>query len=327
MKLLSFLLLLFFVLPVYSQTATISPLVLTHISEENGLSDNHVTCIYKDKQELLWVGTKDGLNLLDGSTIRFFRNDPADSNSICNNYISGITEDKFGKIWIGTANGLCSYDKVSRKFSGIQYHSDSKVSIGGISNIATDPEHSLWFGSGGGLFQYDLLSKKLSEYYNSSTEFETDTRSSNRISHVIFSSDNKVWLSTADGLWNFSPVTHKFVKMIHKQNDPFYHPLCLTVYEDHEKNIWAGFWNTGLRKIETHTGKIIDYGTKLDHLYTVTAISEVQQPDGKNILWLNGKLFAFDESTGNYFKLRSPILEKDFQMLLLFFGLLMVGYG
>lgn len=277
-----------------------SPLVLTHITEENGLSDNHVTAVYKDREELLWVGTKDGLNLLDGSSITIFKNDPGDSNSISNNYISGIAEDRQGKVWIGTANGLCMYDKHKRKFSVLLYYGQDKKTIGSISNIAVS-SNSLWFGATGGLFEYKIAEKKISCYFNNSNQFETNARYSNKINHVLVAADGKIWLSTADGLWNFLPGTSTFNKIIHKQNDPSYHPLCLYVFEDHEKNIWAGFWNTGLKKYEPFTGRLTDFGGQLNHLYTISSIREVKQSDDKINIWLNGKLFAFNEKENRFF--------------------------
>ncbi|MEP6674288.1 MAG: two-component regulator propeller domain-containing protein, partial [Ferruginibacter sp.] len=84
-----------------------SPLVFTHITEENGLSDNHVNCVYKDKEGLLWIGTSDGLNLLDGSSIKVFRHIDGDSTSISSNGLSCISEDGSGNIYIGNGYGLC----------------------------------------------------------------------------------------------------------------------------------------------------------------------------------------------------------------------------
>ena len=41
-------------------------ITLKHYNSENGLSDNQVTCVTKDKLGFLWIGTKDGLNRFDG---------------------------------------------------------------------------------------------------------------------------------------------------------------------------------------------------------------------------------------------------------------------
>ena len=48
-------------------------LILTQITEDNGLSDNHVQCVLKDSKGFVWIDTAEGLNLMDGSSIRIFK--------------------------------------------------------------------------------------------------------------------------------------------------------------------------------------------------------------------------------------------------------------
>src|SRR5690348_10491751 len=84
------------------QPVAIRPLVLSNVSEENGLSDNHVQCVLKDREGLVWIGTGDGLNLMDGSTIKVFKHNNSDSTSLINNEITCLAEDHEGNIWIGT---------------------------------------------------------------------------------------------------------------------------------------------------------------------------------------------------------------------------------
>ncbi len=38
-------------------------------TEADGLSDNHITCFYKDKTGYMWIGTENGLNRFDGGGI------------------------------------------------------------------------------------------------------------------------------------------------------------------------------------------------------------------------------------------------------------------
>lgn len=103
----------------YSQEPGINnPLVLSNISEQNGLSDDHVQCLLKDKDGFVWIGTTDGLNLMDGSTIKIFRHKENDSTSLPGSNIETISEDSINAIlYIGTTKGLCFYDKRKKTFS------------------------------------------------------------------------------------------------------------------------------------------------------------------------------------------------------------------
>ncbi len=78
------------------------------LTEENGLSDNRVTCFLKDKTGFLWIGTKNGLNRFDGNAFKVFK--PAAGNSISSEEITDIVQDTKGKIWVSTLNGLNIYE-------------------------------------------------------------------------------------------------------------------------------------------------------------------------------------------------------------------------
>ena len=72
----------------------------------NSLIANDVNRIIQDKTGLFWIGTKDGLSILNPQTGKFINID--EGKGLPNNNISNILEDKNGLIWISTANGLAS---------------------------------------------------------------------------------------------------------------------------------------------------------------------------------------------------------------------------
>jgi ligand-binding sensor domain-containing protein len=87
------------------------------IDEENGLSDNKVQCVYKDRNEFVWIGTASGLNLMNGSDITVFKHERTNPNSVSNNNITAISGDNKGLIWIGTGKGLNSFNPSLHLFS------------------------------------------------------------------------------------------------------------------------------------------------------------------------------------------------------------------
>src|SRR6476646_8016261 len=64
---------------------------IRYLGIEQGLSNNAVTSIYKDKHGFVWIGTYDGLNKYDGSTVRIYRNIWGDNRSLNDNHINKIT--------------------------------------------------------------------------------------------------------------------------------------------------------------------------------------------------------------------------------------------
>jgi signal transduction histidine kinase/ligand-binding sensor domain-containing protein/DNA-binding response OmpR family regulator len=72
------------------------------------LADNVVRPMLEDRQGRLWVGTFDGLDLLDRATGKFrhFRHDPGDPGSLSHDEVHYLLEDHSGTLWVGTAVGL-----------------------------------------------------------------------------------------------------------------------------------------------------------------------------------------------------------------------------
>ena len=46
--------------------------VLDELDNTAGLSNSSVNCIFQDSQNLIWIGTWDGLNRYDGSSFKIF---------------------------------------------------------------------------------------------------------------------------------------------------------------------------------------------------------------------------------------------------------------
>ena len=88
---------------------------------ENGLSNNAVTCIFRDHNGFMWFGTYDGLNRYDGYSFRIFRNIIGDSNSLIDNHIYTITGDEDHNLWIGCSKGIGIYNPVNTHFSTVDF--------------------------------------------------------------------------------------------------------------------------------------------------------------------------------------------------------------
>ena len=67
-------------------------------------TNNYITQIFEDSRGLLWVGTREGVNILDVENDRLSY--LTESDGLCNNSICGIAEDKNHNIWISTSNGI-----------------------------------------------------------------------------------------------------------------------------------------------------------------------------------------------------------------------------
>jgi hypothetical protein len=77
------------------------------ITTHQGLPDNNVCSIFKDKDKQLWVGTQNGLTLFKGKSVQIFKK----KDGLAHNSCWAIFQDKKGQIWIGTFGGGLSLYK------------------------------------------------------------------------------------------------------------------------------------------------------------------------------------------------------------------------
>ena len=92
----------------YSQ---VPHLKFKHITSQDGLAQNTIHGIIKDKYGFMWFGTWDGLCRYDGYSFKNYMYDPGDEKSINSNRIHNIIKDKDQNIWIRTFDNdaLCRY--------------------------------------------------------------------------------------------------------------------------------------------------------------------------------------------------------------------------
>jgi signal transduction histidine kinase/ligand-binding sensor domain-containing protein/DNA-binding response OmpR family regulator len=178
------------------------------ISVENGLSNNSITCIFKDTQGFIWIGTTNGLNKYDGYNFTIYKNNPSDSNSISDNFISTIVEDFSGDLWIGTqGGGLNRYDYYYDRFSTFYHDPDDKQSIGSNfifhhNSLLIDQDTTLWIGTDNGLCSYDINKGVFNHI-----DFKIESKNGNEIKdvRVIFEDENNtLWIGTNAGLIQYS---------------------------------------------------------------------------------------------------------------------------
>ena len=102
---------------------------VSYISNEQGLSNNFVSCIYQDHLGIMWFGTFDGLNRYDGYTFKVFRPQFNNSGSIIYTWISCIAEDGHQNLWVGTRRGISIFDDVTSSFRPVYYHNSKQNNL------------------------------------------------------------------------------------------------------------------------------------------------------------------------------------------------------
>ncbi|HEY3875944.1 MAG TPA: two-component regulator propeller domain-containing protein, partial [Candidatus Kapabacteria bacterium] len=133
---------------------------------ETGHSGAHgVYSILEDRSDNFWIGTADGLFLLDRTTGKFrsYLNDPANDRSLSNNAISTLYEDSRGRLWVGTwGGGLDLMDTKTGLFT--HFFEKDGLSSNIIYSMLEDKDATLWIATGRGICHFNPELRTFSNY-------------------------------------------------------------------------------------------------------------------------------------------------------------------
>jgi signal transduction histidine kinase/ligand-binding sensor domain-containing protein/DNA-binding response OmpR family regulator len=82
--------------------------------DSTSISDNRIHSLFEDEAHRFWIGTSNGLNLMDreGGIFKAYRKE----DGLMMNFISGITGDARGNLWVSSLKGISRFDIASRSF-------------------------------------------------------------------------------------------------------------------------------------------------------------------------------------------------------------------
>jgi len=237
---------------------------INRLQLENGLSHNSVYSIIQDREGLIWIGTKDGLNSYDGYNFKIYRHEFFDSTSISNSWVNVLLEDSKGFIWIGTeGGGLNRFDKKSGKFIKFRNNPEDKNSLCSdiIYSIAEDSNSDLWIGTRAGISVLDNSQKNFTNY--SYDPLDPGSLSSNIVYDILIDSKQRIWVGTyGGGLDLYERISRGFKHYKHKPYDN----LSIsgdTIWqvkqdENNEDQIWISTFS-GLNCLDASANKFTRY--------------------------------------------------------------------
>lgn len=94
---------------VFRLEAQVNTLKFNHLTVNDGLPQNSIHSITKDKYGFMWFGTWCGVCRYDGYSFKVFRANDNDSTAFADNMIDVITTDSLQNIWIKTGEPDCLY--------------------------------------------------------------------------------------------------------------------------------------------------------------------------------------------------------------------------
>ncbi len=198
-------------------------------------------------------------------------------------FISTFEVDNQGVVWIGTTNnGLYLYkpniDEVIDNFTHDEFN-PSSISGQGISQLFIDKTGKLWIGTwNAGINYYHSDIIKFKNFKNSA--LGTNNLPGNKVNTLCQDSDSNLWVGTEQGLAvyrmsNGQIVQKDFLGSMFQRKTP-----VLSIFEDHEGQIWIGTFLGGLSRYNPNNK---DIEVVLDS--ASYSVQDIVEPS-PGILWL-----------------------------------------
>ncbi len=255
------------------------PYSFVHYGTEQGLSNDHINNIVRDRPGFIWVGTTSGLNRFDGRRFRVFKHDLKTPNSLPGDYISGLVTGPDGWLWVSTNQGLCRLDPERLRFEPVLLPGDRDSAAADhlVGKTVFDSRGRAWVNGQKALYCVDLKSGRTQVYKPAVTPHQPYP--------VLIDHYDNIWLLANSRLYRFDPHTHK----TYPYPDDTTKMNAMHVVEDQQHEIWMTTWEKGLYRYNRTTDKLeqqVDGAT----LGLNRQILPDVTPDGRPFFWVGGGL-------------------------------------
>ncbi|MBN2213227.1 MAG: GAF domain-containing protein [Bacteroidales bacterium] len=170
----------------------------------NSLTSNTIYTLYFDEKDNLWIGTDNGISVMNLNTGEIKRHvyNPDNPNGLNNNTAYYIYGDSKGNIWIATDNGINRHLPESDGFSHYVSKDDDPNSLSSneLLTIYEDRNNIIWIGTyAKGINSFNPETEEFNRYE------EITGLSTAVVYGILEDSKSYLWLSTNDGIIKFDP--------------------------------------------------------------------------------------------------------------------------
>jgi ligand-binding sensor domain-containing protein/two-component sensor histidine kinase len=275
---------------------------------ENGLSNDKVNCILRDKRGFIWIGTNDGLNRYDGNNFVVFRHEPGKPSTTSGNIIKDMVEDKEGRLWIATEDGgLTRYDyrlPPSQIFKQYKHLPDdsSSIPVNMLNTLVIDSAGYIWLGTSGyRVLRFDPRTEQF---------IQPVKRGTRTILDLAIDKDGMLWAGKqGGGILKINPRDCSYY--LDPRYDNLYaklpHVVVTALYSDKENNMWYGSWDKVLYMQPPGQDQPIVFQKDNSPYSFQNDQIECFTEDDQGRLWMGGRYFGlhiYDRATKQFYNYR-----------------------
>ena len=235
------------------------PMHFTHLSIEDGLSQNNVQAMLQDSAGYMWFATESGLNRYDGYEIRQYHRSRQNPDGLANDFIWTIAEDANRDLWLATkGGGLVRWNRGTDTFTSFRHDPSNPDSIASddVRTIHVNADGTIWVGTrDSGLDLLDPSTGVVRHYRHDPAN--ASSISGNKIYAVLRDSRGNVWVGTDSGVNRLLPGSSIFQRYRHDPANPksLSADGVRSIFEDSAGSIWIGTATGGINRLRAISGE------------------------------------------------------------------------
>ncbi len=270
--------------------------------------DPMISQVLIDHTGLLWIGTKDGLFILDEKQGKISKPEHHSwVDYVDKNYVIELFQDSRKNLWAGTTEGLFMYDHETRQ--SFLYHPDRKeeffISHERVESVVEDLSGKIWAGTYGGGINCILPDTGYAFHINSKSENRIRL-TNDYIRSMVVTSDNLLWIGTFQGLniYDIREQTNRAILHSFTRKSGLSHGSIRSLYTDSKGSVWIGTYMGGLNYYDKDNQKFIHYyhipGS--DNSLSHNVVSDFTENDTGPVFIATerGGLNKFDPESGDF---------------------------
>lgn len=240
----------------------------THVNGGDGLSNSHVKSIIQDSYGYIWLGTRNGLNRYDGTSMRQYECYDKQSGR-GNQVFSALFEDAQRRLWVGTDNGVYIYDPEADSFTSFDAATERGEQIKGqwIEDILADKAGNIWIVAPNlGVYRYHVADANLHRYIL----VPGSDKSKYFPQCICIDADGTVWIGTCQaGLFRYSPEKDSFsAYAADALKDDFIFSLC-----DYGDELIIGAHENELKRFDKKTATVTVFDAPQVHRKVIRCVA------------------------------------------------------
>lgn len=287
----------------------------------NSVAGNVIRDLFFKNDNELWIGTRDGLSILNINTRQFStqKYDRYDPHTLSHNSVRHIIQDNSGNIWLGTfSGGLNIYSPLNNNFSNIgeQIGRNPGLNFPVVGAIVTNLDGSIWVGTEGGGLNY--INRKKGIYRDNYIQGQHHSI----IKSLLMDANDKLWLGTYDGLAILDINTGVLKDVDLKRANILANNQVFALAKNN-KGLWIGTDGAGLTLLNNNQviknylkqtdEKSISGNTIFSLLANGTGELWIGTDKGLNFLTKSGNFKHYSHSEGNFFTINHNAVSSLFK--------------